>query len=255
MAVLALEALLVIDVSAAVDFRQSPKITEHAQLAALDAEIELYEIDATALGEGILRYTTSAFARDVVRWGGNPYVPVEIHTEGWQWSGQGTLPTPRFKIGNTGGALTELAEQHDDLIGLKVTRIRTHKRFLDGQPEADDTAHYPLDVFFVERLVGQNKYFMEFELSAAMDQEGRMLPARQMVRDLCDYRYRIFREGSYDYAKATCPYAGGGAFAMDGSATTAELDACGKTLDDCKLRYGNAALPYRGFPLMAKSRA
>lgn len=255
MAIQQMEALLVIGVTAALDFRQSPKIAEHAQLPAMDAYVELYEIDATPVGEGILRYTTSAFPGDVIRFGGHAYTPVEIDAEGWQWNGQGTLPTPRIRIGNTGSALTDLAEQHDDLIGLQVTRTRTHVRFLDGQPEADETAHYPQDVYFIERLVGQNKYFMEFELSAAMDQEGRQLPGRLMVRGPCDFRYRVYRDGAYDYTKATCPYAGGSAFTRDGQPTTAENDVCGQTLADCKLRFGTAALGYRGFPLMSQVRA
>jgi lambda family phage minor tail protein L len=256
MPIQSLSAALVIEVTAGVDFRQSPKIAGLVQQPALDAYIELFEIDLTKYGEGVLRYTSSAFDEDIIRFGGNSYVPISIRAEGFQWNGRGQLPTPHVEIDNHGGALTELSEAHDDLIGCQVTRIRTHLRFLDGQAEADETAHYPKDIFFIERLVKQDKYTIEWELSAAMDQEGRMLPGRTMVRGLCDYRYRVFRDGAYDYTKATCPYAGGSAFDADGLPTASDKDVCGKTLADCKLRFPRPQiLPFRGFPLMARVRA
>ncbi|WP_431854313.1 phage minor tail protein L [Azospirillum sp.] len=232
-------------------------IAQEAQKLANDPYVVLFRMDAAALGGGVYCFTQSTSEGAPVTFGGITYTPVDIDAEGFEWSGVGSLPTPRIRVSNADRMVGSIANEYGDLLGAVLYRIRTFRRFLDGQPEADSSATFPIDVYKVERKVSANKVFVEWELSAAMDQEGRMLPGRQILRDACTHRYRRFdaSAGTFDYTKATCPFTGSGGFKPDGTPSAAAADACGKRISDCRLRFGTAApLPTRAFPGVARLR-
>ena len=81
---------------------------------------------------------------------------------------------------------------------------------------------------------------VEFELAASFDLEGVTLPRRQIVQNVCPWRYR----GS------ECGYTGTAYLdANDQAVASSSLDVCGKRLSSCKARFGqNAELPFGGFP-------
>lgn len=234
----------------------SPALRHEAQQPAADAFVVLFQLDATALGGGIYCFTQSAYEQAPVSFATLTYTPVDIHAEGFEWNSAGTLPTPRIRMSNADRLVGSIAVEYGDLLGAKLTRIRTFRRFLDGQPEADPFAHFPLDIYRIERKTTQNKVFVEWELSAAMDQEGRMLPGRQVLRDACTHRYRRWTGTGWDSRDATCPYEGGLYFKADGTPTGAAAeDACGKRLSDCRKRFGSTGvLPTRAFPGVARLR-
>jgi lambda family phage minor tail protein L len=183
----------------------------------------------------------------LLSFGGNIYPYIAVEATGFEWSGKGPLPTPRIRVGNANRVLQGYAVDYKDLVGAKVTRTRTFARYLDLEPYADATQTFPLDVYFVERKVTQTKLFIEWELASAMDQEGKMLPGRQVLRQ-CRYRYRRWDGAAFDYAKATCPYVGVPTFNARGQVVASAQDVCGKKLSDCILRFGNVDLPFGGFP-------
>ncbi len=233
-------------------------LTEAQQAASLDAKVELWTLDGTSHGAGVLRWTSGTVSDQPVVFAGNTYPPTPIEADGFEWSGSGPLPTPRLRIANVNLVITGLLQQFNDLVGATVTRLRTLTRFLDGQPGADPTAHWPLDVYRVERKSAQNKVYVEWELAAAMDQEGRLVPGRQVTR-LCDQRYRVWDPDTqtFDYSQATCPYVGAASFDRFGNPVASGADdVCNKQLTSgCKVRFGdNAILPFRGFPGVARAR-
>jgi lambda family phage minor tail protein L len=67
-----------------------------------------------------------------------------------------------------------------------------------------------------------------------------MLPRRQVVQNVCAWRYR----------SAECGYTGGAVADINDQPTTDPArDQCGKRLASCKLRFGQyAELPFGGFP-------
>ena len=90
-----------------------------------------------------------------------------------------------------------------------------------------------------------------------MDQEGRKLPGRQVLKDACTHIYRFpDGMGDFDYTNATCPYVGTDYFEATGASTNdPALDKCGKKLSDCRLRFGqHGVLPTRAFPGVARVR-
>jgi lambda family phage minor tail protein L len=239
------------------DLAAAATIASVGQSLAAGDVVHLFELDATAIGGDVYRFTMNTKGAQVVSYGGHIYTPIDIEAEGFEWNGRGTLPTPRIRIANAHLVMSAAVIAFDDLLGATLTRLRTFRRFLDGEPDADPDAHYEPDIFRVERKVSHNKIFIEWELSAAIDQEGRFLPGRQALRDSCTHRYRVFRPelNDFDFTKATCPYEGDDFFSRTGAPVgSPALDDCGKKLSDCTLRFGTDPLPTRAFPGLAKVR-
>ena len=216
--------------------------------------VVLFEVDATSIGGSILRFTSTAWETQNIVFDGDTYVAVDVEADGFEWSGQGALPMPKLRISNANKVASAAVIQYGDLLGATVRRIRTFRQFLDNGSDPDPTATFPIDVFRVERKAAHNKVFIEWELAAAMDQQGRKLPGRQVLKDACTHRYRIpDGQGGFIYTNATCPYTGTSYFDENGVATTADMDKCGKRLSDCRLRFGqNGVLPTRAFPGVAQ---
>ena len=222
------------------------------QQAALPAIVELYELDTTVTGGvDVIRFTPhgpNELGNDIV-FGGQTYVRFPIEASGFARSGHGALPRPNLSVANVTGLVGAIA---DDLIGSKLTRTRTFAKYLDavnfsgGNPQADPNQVIDREIWFVDRKSVDNKLIVEFELAAAFDLAGVMLPRRQFVQNVCPWRYR----------GPECGYTGG-AVADEKDQPTADpaKDRCGKRLASCKLRFGQyAELPFGGFPAVGLLR-
>lgn len=228
------------------------------QSATPGDQVFLFRMDATAVGGQIYYFTQSAHGDAYVKFGGVEYTAVDVDFSDYETNGQGALPQPKIRFANSNEVIQGLVNTFgDELIGCPVQRVRTYAQHLDGGEEADPTAFYGPDTFEIEQLTDENPVYIEFELSAAFDQQGRKLPGRQMLRDTCTARYRVTKDGKFSYAKATCPYAGSACFTRLGVATDdITKDVCGRRLSDCELRFGkDNPLPTWAFPGMARVRA
>ena len=115
-------------------------------------------------------------------------------------------------------------------------------------------------VFKCCKLQKVTKY-VEWELRSVLDLEGKYIPKRVCLRNICTHRYRIWRVnedleegGQFDYSCTECPYTGTVYFNKNGERTNLPSeDSCGKKLSDCKKRFGETAeLPFGGFPGMTR---
>lgn len=215
------------------------------QSLAPGALIELFQLDID--GETYRWHGGTNDLAASVTWQGHVYTMWPVEATGFEWRGNGALPRPTLRVANGGGLISALARAHADLVGGVVTRRRTFARYLDAvnfpggvNPTADPNAALPNEVWFVERKSGEGDVFLEFELGAACDVQGVRIPRRQVVQNVCPWRYR----------GADCGYVGGAVAKADDTATAdINLDACGKRLASCKLRFGEyAELPFGGFP-------
>lgn len=202
-------------------------------------------------------FVQGAFDTKPITFGGIVYTPVDIEIEGMESNGVGALPTPTLRIANVNGLPQSIINTYGDLVGCVFRRIRTFERFLDGQPEADPNSYFGPDIFRIEQKTNENPVYIEWELSAAVDQQGKMIPGRVVIRDTCLFRYRSYVFGStFDYSKAVCPYAGNNYFDKADQPTTADKDECGRRLSSCKARFGSQnPLPFGGFPGVGRVRA
>lgn len=245
------------------------------QLQKFNAEkmITLYEIDYGDLIElnsassTVFRFTNSSDNGSAVLWDSNFYVPIQIEADGFEWTGDGALPTPTIKISAVGisAAITSALLAFDDLLGAKFTRIKTFERFLDNGSEPDVTRIFPLEIYRIARKSVHSKNMIEFEIQSAFDQEGTQLPGRDALRDTCPYIYRRFSAASneidplnpYDTSntKVTCPYTDLPAFDINGNPTTPQNDICSKLLSTgCEPRFVGRDIPGMFFPSIGSVR-
>lgn len=208
--------------------------------------IELYQLDLTVIGGDTTLYFTPVTEEDntPITFNSLSYIPIHLETTGWDVSGEGQLPRPIITVSNVLLSFSSYIIDLNDMVGARLTRLRTFKKYLDGESEADPTATFPTDMFVIERKISEDKYTVSFELSAYMDVQGTQIPKRQIIRDTCLHSYRIYSSGgAFDYTNATCPYTKEHAispsyFDKSGDYTsTASEDRCGKRLGDCTLRF------------------
>jgi lambda family phage minor tail protein L len=225
----------------------------YADLSTLapDAIIELFELhyDNTLHGStDILRWHAGSNA-DVtgnITWNGNDYARLPVQAEGFEYTNTGTLPRPTLSVANLNGAVTaillgvNLTTPGNDLTGAKVKRIRTLKKFLDGESAADPYATFPVEEWFIDRKATESRDVVSFELASKFDLSNKELPNRQVVANICQWQYR----------SSECSYTGSNYFDVNNNTVgTLAQDACGKRLSSCKKRFGeNGELPFGSFP-------
>lgn len=229
-----------------------------AVIQELDADtiVHMYELDATQLGGEVYRFTSSTKETEPISFGGFVYAPVPVETQGWEVSARGTVPRPIVRVANANNIMSQIVNEFGDLVNCPFRRIRTFKMFLDGEPTANPDAHFPIDIYRIEQKSNQNRLFIEWTLAAGFDQQGKMLPGRQVIQRTCTHRYRRWDPvaGEFDYSKATCPYTGSKYFDATGAVTTPDKDRCSKMLrSGCIKRFGKGELPTRAFPGVGRS--
>ena len=221
-------------------------IQEEIQSLSPSAIIELFELDATALGGTVIRFHcgTNELKGSVI-WQGYAYSPLPIEAEGFDIQTRGSLPRPKIRLANTAGLFSYEISAYDDLVGCKVTRKRTLAKYLDaanfasGNPTADPNQKFSDDIWYVEQKVSENKHLIEWELASPFDLMGVLLPYRQIIQNSCPWKYR----------SSECGYTGTVYFdGNDNSVASAAQDSCGKRLTSCKKRFTTGTLPFGGFP-------
>lgn len=225
-------------------------IATDAQRLEQDAVVAMFEIDLEKRGDGILRFSPTSVDGGSVWFNDYEYTPLPIKAEGFSWAGNGPLPRPTLTMSAPDLAFLSLVVNADDLVGCPVRRLRTYRKYLDDGSTPDPSAMFPMDHYVIERKVSQKRTLLQFELSAEMDQQGKMIPARQVLRDSCSHRFRYWANGQWNYTGVTCPYSGSAMFKTSGESTNDPTQArCGKRISDCRLHFGErAVLPFYGFP-------
>ena len=150
---------------------------------ALSEYVEMYILDCSNIGGSIFRFCPATNNGVAVVYDGNTYSPLPIKTEGWEWSSTGAPPRPTLTVSNVNKFLQGAVQTLGDIVGAKLTRIRTFKQFIDGQPGADINAKFPDDVYVVEQKTTHNRLEITWVLSSVIDRPGLRLPRRQILRD------------------------------------------------------------------------
>ena len=242
--------------------------------------VTLYELDATKLGAGIMRWhghvsfedwqylfkfaSKSEFAdsayrikntgtEDIVKrdliWQGNIYNPIPIQSDGLEMRGDGRASTPSLAIANNidgiQGAISAMCLQFDDFSGSRITVYNTLAQYLDADNFSDgnpqaNPSEFRKQVWYIEQKVSENASQVTFELSNPVDFEGARIPSRD-ITSFCSWAVHG------RYRGAECGYTGTAMFTEDGTPTDrADLDRCGGRLSDCRIR--NNSERFGGFP-------
>lgn len=210
--------------------------------------VELFELDATALGADVLRFHGYTQVGPMY-WQGLQYDPWPIQASGFELN-PSKPPSPTLSVANIDGTIGALCRTFSDFCGAVVTRHRTLGRYMDaanfpgGNPSADPTQELPPDKWIIERRSSETNIAVEFELSSALDFGQQQLPGRQIVANVCGWLARGGYRGPY------CGYTGGPVADINDNPTSDPAkDQCSGRLNACQMRFGtNNPLPYGSFP-------
>ena len=245
--------------------------------------VTLYELDATKLGLGVLRWhghmsyedweyiyefanraqfankskrvaatgTEDIVVPDII-WNGNEYKPVAIQSDGLEIRGDGKASTPSLVItsdlNGVKGMTRRLCRQYNDFAGAKLTVIRTSAKYLDAANFADgnptaNVNEYRKQVWYIEHKINDDEEKVTFELSNPVDFEGARIPARE-ITSFCHWGV------TGGYRGETCGYMGVAMFDENGNPTNNRaLDRCGCRITDCQIR--NNETRFGAFPSSA----
>lgn len=210
-------------------------MVDRIQLSKLrhDAVIELYKIDLSLAGYPNIFYFTPVFSSNPIElvWNGQSYIPTDMVSSGWEYNGQGTLPTPTITITNIFGGVSALCKQFNDMLGAKVTRYKVFRSDLGFNKS--ETITDP-DIWFIERKVSEDALSVQFELASSLDLRGVRLPSRPMLANSCSWLSKGGFKGRY------CQYSG-------------QAASCDGRLSTCR-SLGNAGR-YGGFPGLGNTSA
>jgi len=234
-----------------VTWKAISSVYEELAVLAPNAIVELFQLhlDATLHGASDIYYFHAGANANVtgnIVWNGQTYIRLPIQAEGFEYNNGGTLPRPTLSVANLGGEISALllaanaVTPGNDLGGAKVVRIRTLKKFLDGEPTADPHAKFPDEIWYVDRKSAETRDLVQWELASKFDMAGTMIPKRQIIANICQWQYR----------STECGYTGSNYWnELDSVVGTLAQDKCGKRLSSCKLRFGaTAELPFGSFP-------
>ena len=214
-------------------------IRDSLSVLAPNAIIELFQLhlDSTLHGSSAIYYFhngVNAAVTGNITWNGQAYVRLSLEATGFDYSSTGSLPRPSLTVSNIGSSITALLLQvnlitaGNDLGGAKVVRIRTLKKYLDGEAGADPHAKFPDEIWYVDRKANENRAAVEFELASKFDLVGVMLPRRQIIANVCQWAYR----------GGECGYNGTDYYDInDNKVTASGSDVCGKRLSSCNVRF------------------
>ena len=165
-------------------------------------ELITLTLDSTLHGAStVYRFHNGSNLKDngEVVWAGNSYQRFPIQCEGFEFSGNGTLPRPTITVSNILGTITAILLDvnattiGNDLNGAKLTRIRTLIRYLDAVNFTDDTnpygtpdptAEFPQEIYFLDRKITENRDVVQWEAVSALDLINVKLPKRIATRDI-----------------------------------------------------------------------
>ena len=209
---------------------------EESQKLEPSSVIDLWELQlfqAIHDSDTLYRFHAGINAKQTgnVVWAGNSYQAWDFAISGFDYNTNGPLPRPTATIGNVNGTISALVQSLPrGLSGAQVKRRRTYARYLDainfpgdvnphGTP--DPTWEWPAEIYTIDQKKSETREAIVYDLACQFDLAGVRV-GRQMLPNYCGA------------IPARCQFAA----------------SCGKRLADCKANWGNATLPYEGYPGM-----
>lgn len=127
--------------------------------------------------------TTTYDVPTYLTFAGIQYMSIPIITEGWEVTSSGTQPRPTLTVSNVNQFLLYAVISLGDIVGAKLTRVRTFGKFLDDGETPNTNEFIGPDIFYLEQKVSHTKEAISWQLSSVIDKFGIGLPRQQITRD------------------------------------------------------------------------
>ena len=165
-----------------------------------DPGSELITLFDLNLPDGSTVYFTSNYSTSDLQFrdsSGNikTYLSLPIEAEGFDISSDGSYSRPTLTVANVSSLFSDtIGIDFEDLIGRRVTRRLTMKRYLVGEPgdsgSGNAPVEYPKTTYVIDRIKDKNIIQVTFELAAPFDLAGVTVPRRQIISGGCPWRYQ-----------------------------------------------------------------
>lgn len=147
--------------------------------------VELFDIDLSstnlsALGSTILRYTPIRLSTATINFGGAgyDYSPFPLEITGITHNTDAAPARPQLTISNINKYIGGLSFLYGDLVGAKVTYIRTFSNYLN----LTSRISLPPIKYVIRQKLSHNKLILVYELGIPLDKEHSFMPKRQMLK-------------------------------------------------------------------------
>ena len=148
------------------------------------AYVELFKLDASAFGGTIYYFTNNASTSGgAVVMSGQAYQPIPIQATGFDVTSSGTLPKPSLIISNVNATLLSAVLGLGDLVGAKLSRIRTFDKFLDGGATPNPSAIIGPEVWLIEQMTERTASSIQWALTTTLDRMA-FKAGRQILKDV-----------------------------------------------------------------------
>lgn len=119
------------------------------------------------------------------------YTALPMQATGFNIDPQGTSARPSVVFANAQNIFKNAAGDFDTLLGKKLTRRTTLKKYLVGESgDSTPPTEFPKQVFLLDRVASQDKMAVTFECSTPFDLQGITLPKRQVIANACPWIYQ-----------------------------------------------------------------
>jgi lambda family phage minor tail protein L len=138
------------------------------------------------------------------------YFHMPCKAEGFDFSVD-SLPRPTLTFDNTDSFFSLKTRYFKDFIGYEVIRIKTFVKFLHGSNFPNNTnpfgtpseASFPKEHYVINSKQVENQDVISFELNSKLEREGNIVPARKIVYNTCQWKYRSEQGCGYKGGPAT----------------------------------------------------
>ena len=164
--------------------------------------------DFTAVGAGNNNVGTSFTATGVGSGTGTAnqtdhsireYIPMPIIIDGLELQADGAQNRPSFTVANLGTLLTDRLAgfKNDDLIGQRIKRRQTLKKYLVGESaDASPPIEYRTQEYVIDRIAKEDNISIIYEVAAPYDLENIKLPRRVVVGKFCSWKYQGYHNAT-----------------------------------------------------------
>jgi lambda family phage minor tail protein L len=161
--------------------------------------------------------STKVRFRDAVGGTVREYTPIPIDIEGMKFEMEGASVRPTLTIANISTIFsTSIGDMNfEELIGQRVTKRTTLRKYLYDQNTTNPPIEYPVQSYVIDRIVSKNILQVVFELASPFDLQGTSLPSRQIIGGGCPWKYQGAALSLAENAKK-----GGCSWEPDGKITT-----------------------------------
>ena len=252
----------------------------------VDGLITLFELDARALGAGILRFhghiayqdweriysligsnalmgdetkmigevyesaETKAWMRNII-WQGETFEPIAIEVSGLEMRSDGKASAPTLSMTNNinviQNAVSAYCLQFGDFVGAKLKVITTLAKYLDAENFSSGNASASTEAKEQLWYIEQKTSENSQAVTFELSNPIDFEGLRIPVRQITSMCHWAVMG---DYRGEECGYTGAAMFTeKDEPTDNPALDRCAGRLNSCQLRFGeNTELPFGGFP-------